>query len=210
MTHNKKIKERRQAATRTMKKNNGFYPKMRCHRLWLALPLLLLETSHGFFTHLQRAAPSQSSRHGHFIIGNGRVQFNTPRSSLLKIDAAADDGDTAGVQLVSLAGLGNDHEAVGETMAKSVAAWLDAEWMPQEIHVKMGLSVKNSYVSCRDKDVEDVAQIMTQVTDDLYDRWSEYNADAFVNAWDVGNYVADYLIAKSGSETCGCSTKIVE
>ena len=193
-----------------MKKNNGFYPKMRCHRLWLALPLLLLETSHGFFTHLQRAAPSQSSRHGHFIIGNGRVQFNTPRSSLLKIDAAADDGDTAGVQLVSLAGLGNDHEAVGETMAKSVAAWLDAEWMPQEIHVKMGLSVKNSYVSCRDKDVEDVAQIMTQVTDDLYDRWSEYNADAFVNAWDVGNYVADYLIAKSGSETCGCSTKIVE
>jgi hypothetical protein len=183
---------------------------MRCHRLWLALPLLLLKTSHGFFTHLQRAAHSRSSRHVHFIIGNGRVQFNTPRSSLLKIDAAADDGDASGVQLVSLAGLGNDHETVGEMMAKSVAAWLDAEWMPQEIHVKMGLSVKNSYVSCRGKDVEDVAQIMTQVTDDLYDRWSEYNADAFVNAWDVGNYVADYLIAKSGSETCGCSTKIVE
>ena len=182
----------------------------RCHELWLALPLLLLKTSHGSFTHPHCAAPSRPSRHGHFIIGNGRVQSHSPRSSLLKIDAAADDGDAAGVQLVSLAGLGNDHEAVGETMAKSVAAWLDAEWMPQEIHVKMGLSVKNSYVSCRGRGMEDVAQIMTQVTDDLYDRWSEYNADAFVNAWDVGNYVADYLIAKSGSETCGCSTKIVE
>ena len=51
---------------------------------------------------------------------------------------------------------------------------------------------------------------MTEVTDKLCEKWSEYNADAFVNAWDVGNYVADYLIAKSGSETCGCSTKIVE
>ena len=31
-----------------------------------------------------------------------------------------------------------------------------------------------------------------------------------VNAWDCGNYVADYLIAKSGGETAGCSTKIVD
>ncbi len=137
---------------------------MICHRLWLALPLqLLLETLYGFFTHPQRAAPSRPSHHGHFIICNGRVQFKTPRSCSLKINvaAAADDGDAAGVQLVSLAGLGNDHEAIGETMAKSVAAWLDAEWMPQEIHVKMGISVKNSYVSCRGKGMEDVAQIMT-------------------------------------------------
>lgn len=189
-------------------KKYGLCPKMRCHRLWTALPLLLLETSHGFFARPRCVAPSRSLRHSDFIVGNGvRV---TPRSSLLRIDAAADDADAGGVQLVSLVGLGNDHETVGETMAKSVAAWLDAEWMPQEIHVKMGMSVKNSYVYCRGKGMEDVAQIMTQVTDDLYDRWSEYNADAFVNAWDVGNYVADYLIAKSGSETCGCSTKIVE
>ncbi|KAL7431162.1 hypothetical protein ACHAXM_002549 [Skeletonema potamos] len=115
-----------------------------------------------------------------------------------------------GVQLVSLAGLGDDHEAVGENMAKSVAAWLDEEWMPQEIHIKMGISVKNTYIQCRSNGVDDVAEIMTQVTDDLYEKWAEYNADAFVNAWDLGNYVADYLIAKSGSETCGCSTKIVE
>ena len=74
----------------------------------------------------------------------------------------------------------------------------------------MGTSVRNSYVACRTEGIDDVAAIMMKTTDDLYERWSEYNADAFVNAWDVGNYVADYLIAKSGSETCGCSTKIVE
>lgn len=132
------------------------------------------------------------------------------RKIVLRIDASVDDTDTGGVELVSLTGLGEDHEAVGEMMAKSVAAWLDAEWMPQEVHVKMGSSVKNTYVTCRSKGIEEVAEIMTQVTDDLYDRWSEYDADAFVNAWDVGNYVADYLIEKSGSETCGCSTKIVD
>lgn len=32
-----------------------------------------------------------------------------------------------GVEAVSLDGLGDDHETVGESMAKSVAAWLDAE-----------------------------------------------------------------------------------
>ncbi|KAL7523357.1 hypothetical protein ACHAXR_000140 [Thalassiosira sp. AJA248-18] len=149
-------------------------------------------------------------------ISNGFVAYPQRNSQVnrieqLSIGATADvDDEAGGVQTVSLAGLGDDHEAVGETMAKSVAAWLDAEWLPQEIHIKMGLSVKNTYITCRSKDIDEVAEIMTQVTDDLYGRWAEYNADAFVNAWDVGNYVADYLIAKSGSETCGCSTKIVE
>lgn len=82
--------------------------------------------------------------------------------------------------------------------------------MPQEIHTKMGTSVKSTYVQCRNQGVDDVAEIMTQTTDNLFANWAEYNADAFVNAWDVGNYVADYLISESGSETCGCSTKIVE
>lgn len=118
------------------------------------------------------------------------------------------DESSNGIQLVSLEGLGDDHEAVGENMAKSLAAWLDEEWMPQEVHVKMGISVKNTYIQCRSKGVDDVAEIMTQVTDDLFENWAEYNADAFVNAWDIGNFCADYMIAKSGSETCGCSTKI--
>ena len=34
-----------------------------------------------------------------------------------------------GIELVSLASLGDDHEAVGESIAKSLADWLDDEWM---------------------------------------------------------------------------------
>jgi hypothetical protein len=153
---------------------------------------LLLETSVGFL-----------------ISGSGRDHVHLHRIEK-PIFADVGANDAGGVVLVSLAELGDDHEAVGENMAMSVAAWLDAEWMPQEVHVKMGTSVKRTYISCRNRGMDDVAEIMTQVTDDLYERWSEYNADAFVNAWDIGNYVADYLIAKSGSETCGCSTAIVE
>jgi hypothetical protein len=157
-----------------------------------SLLLLLLDICNGFSTH--RCVPSSRN-----IIIRGAAA-----------SSGGEGGESVGVQLVSLKSLGTDHDAVGEAMARSVAAWLDVEWMPQEIHIKMGTSVKNSYISCRKRGIEEVAEIMTQVTEDLYDKWSEYNADAFVNAWDVGNYVADYLIAKSGSETCGCSTKIVD
>ena len=41
--------------------------------------------------------------------------------------SAANDDESNGVQAVSLDGLGGNHELVGENMAKSVAAWLDAE-----------------------------------------------------------------------------------
>ena len=75
-------------------------------------------------------------------------------------------------------------------------------------YIRMGVSVKNTYITCRNNGIDDIASIMTDCTDDLYERWSEYDADAFINAWDVGNYVSDFLIAKSGSETCGCSAKI--
>ena len=37
------------------------------------------------------------------------------------------DAEGNGIELVSLDGLGVDHEAIGESMAKSVAAWLDEE-----------------------------------------------------------------------------------
>ena len=82
--------------------------------------------------------------------------------------------------------------------------------MPQEVHIRMGVSVKSTYIQCRQSGTNDVASIMTQVTDDLFERWVEYDKDAFVNAWDIGNYVSDYLISKSGSETCGCSNQIYE
>ena len=41
----------------------------------------------------------------------------------------ATDAPSNGIELVSLASLGDDHEAVGESIAKSLADWLDDEWM---------------------------------------------------------------------------------
>ena len=52
--------------------------------------------------------------------------------------------------------------------------------------------------------------IMVKVAEDLEANWREYDKDAFVNAWDVGNYVADYLNDRIGTEECGCSSKIFD
>lgn len=94
-------------------------------------------------------------------------------------------------------------------MAKSIVAWLDAEWMPQEVHVQMAESAKKSYIQCRQEGDTEIMSIMMQVSEDLNKNWFElYDADAFVNAWDVANYVSDYLTKRTGSETCECSSKI--
>ena len=50
--------------------------------------------------------------------------------------------------------------------------------------------------------------IMMKVIDDLNNDWDKYNADAFINAFDIGNYVSDYLIQVSGNESCACNTDV--
>lgn len=80
--------------------------------------------------------------------------------------------------------------------------------MPQEVHVKMGESAKLSYIKMREEGQDDVLDIMMQVGTDLDKNWKEYDADAFVNAWDVANYASDYLVQKSGNEGCECSSQI--
>ena len=49
---------------------------------------------------------------------------------------------------------------------------------------------------------------MVKVADDLNENWIEYDKDAFINAWDIGNYVADYLTNRLGNECSSCSAKI--
>lgn len=72
----------------------------------------------------------------------------------------------------------------------------------------MAESAKQSYISCRMEGKDDVMDILMAVSNDLDANWQEYNADAFVNAWDIGNYVSDYLIKRSGNEGCECSSPI--
>jgi hypothetical protein len=112
------------------------------------------------------------------------------------------------IEPASLEGLGTDHDQVGNEMAASIQRWLDQEWMPQTIHLQMGESAKQSYVKCRLRGDDDVATILIQVADDLTAEWKKYDKDAFVNAWDVANYVSDYLTRQSGNEACECSSQV--
>jgi len=80
--------------------------------------------------------------------------------------------------------------------------------MPQEVHKQMGNTAKESYVTCREMGEDDLMTIMTTIADDLTDKWDEYDADAFIGAWDIANYVSDYLVHLSGNERCDCSAEI--
>eukprot|EP00339_Tiarina_fusa_P024339 CAMPEP_0117003154 /NCGR_PEP_ID=MMETSP0472-20121206/4560_1 /TAXON_ID=693140 ORGANISM="Tiarina fusus, Strain LIS" /NCGR_SAMPLE_ID=MMETSP0472 /ASSEMBLY_ACC=CAM_ASM_000603 /LENGTH=156 /DNA_ID=CAMNT_0004703691 /DNA_START=95 /DNA_END=565 /DNA_ORIENTATION=- len=113
------------------------------------------------------------------------------------------------VETVSLASLSN-HEEDGTKVAESVTKWLDQEWIPQQVHIDMAESAKKSYIACRESGRDDVGDILMQIADDLSDDWDKYNADAFVNAWDIANYVSDYLIKASGGEGCECSEAIMD
>jgi hypothetical protein len=111
------------------------------------------------------------------------------------------------VNIVSLEGLTN-HEEEGALLATSIAKWLDAEWMPQKIHVAMAESAKQSYVQARQAGEADIMSVMLRVADDLRANWKLYDKEAFVNEWDVANYCSDYFTQRSGNEACDCSTKI--
>jgi hypothetical protein len=112
------------------------------------------------------------------------------------------------VESISVANMGDNHEAVGEDLAGSVQRWLDAEWMPQEVHVQMGQSCKRTYMTCREEGEVDLMALMMQTADDLNENWGQYDKDAFVNAYDISNYVSDYFTNKAGVEGCECLTKI--
>ena len=45
------------------------------------------------------------------------------------------DGQSSGVQLVSLEGLGDDHESVGESMANSLASWVRRSKSETTLHM---------------------------------------------------------------------------
>ena len=114
----------------------------------------------------------------------------------------------SGVQVVSLEVLTN-HEEEGSLLAVSLIKWLDAEWMPQDIHVTMGESAKKSYIEARENGESDIMSVMIRVADDLRANWKVYEKEAFVNEWDVANYCSDYFTQRSGNEACDCSTMIL-
>jgi hypothetical protein len=72
----------------------------------------------------------------------------------------------------------------------------------------MGESAKASYIAMREAGKDDIMDIMLEISSNLDKTWQEYDQDAFVNAWDIANYASDYLVQRSGSEGCECSSEI--
>lgn len=114
------------------------------------------------------------------------------------------------VESITLETLNDNHEEVGQEMADSIIRWLDSEWMPQPVHIAMANRCKETYIKYRTGGETDLMAMMTYIADDLNANWKEYNKDAFVNAWDISNYVSDYLTSKRDGdiEQCECSSKI--
>jgi len=112
-----------------------------------------------------------------------------------------------GVDELSLAAL-TDHAAEGRNMGLSVARHLDIEWMDQEVHDRLGDAVAELYAEAREGDEQDVGAVMVFIADGLEKRWSKFNDDAFVNAWDIGNYISDYLISMVSDDGCACNSPI--
>jgi hypothetical protein len=83
-----------------------------------------------------------------------------------------------------------------------------SQWIPQEVHVRIGESAKASYIAMREEGKDDLMDIMMEISSNLDQNWKEYDEHAFVNAWDIGNYASDYLVQRSGNEGCQCSSQI--
>jgi len=74
----------------------------------------------------------------------------------------------------------------------------------------MGESAKQSYIACRENGDVDVMSIMMSVGNDLESKWEKFDDDAFNGAWDVANYVSDYLTKRAGQEGCSCNYEVIE
>jgi hypothetical protein len=158
-----------------------------------------------FLPELEAWAPTRTPISSRALFRSSSSSSASASASLIVRQA---EGGSESVESISVANMGDNHEAVGEDLAGSVQRWLDAEWMPQEVHVQMGQSCKRTYMTCREEGEVDLMALMMQTADDLNENWGQYDKDAFVNAYDISNYVSDYFTNKAGVEGCECLTKI--
>ena len=84
---------------------------------------------------------------GLFCLENTSAFVNRRIGVVIKNQAAS--RPLYAVQTVSLKDLDN-HDEEGTLMAESIVKWLDDEWIPQDVHVRMAESAKKSYVLCRE------------------------------------------------------------
>ena len=155
------------------------------------------------------AAAASTTSHRPARVLTTRLSSNNGIDAANDTTATTTTATTTTIESLTVSALPDDHEQVGQELAESIQRWLDAEWMPQDIHLEMGLSVKASYVKCRVSGHEDLMMIMTTIVDDLMEDWhTVYDDSAFVNAYEIGNYASDYLTKKQGIDGCECSAEI--
>jgi hypothetical protein len=81
----------------------------------------------------------------------------------------------------------------GNYLSSKIAHWLDVEYMPQEIHSKLGKKVHGEYKRLRDAGVNDLGEILIRLGTALEAFDME---NAFVNGWDVANKASELLISR--------------
>ena len=93
-------------------------------------------------------------------------------------------------------------EADGCYLRTAIARWLDEEYIVQPVHAAIGKQVEEIYLRERRSGVTDLGEMLMQVGAAL----EQFDMDnAFVNAWDVANRVADFLIVRMDRELCECA-----
>lgn len=113
-----------------------------------------------------------------------KVDFHLRRAMPVQSSVAA-----VGINLAHLL----HHAQVGARLNKSIVAWLDFEYIPQQIHLKLGEKVSSFYQQYRARGVDDLVDVLIQLGSDLEKVDME---DAFVNAWDIANKASELIMAE--------------
>lgn len=83
-------------------------------------------------------------------------------------------------------------------LRRKIAAWLDKEYIPQDIHQKLGRHVETEYCAIRKEGILDLGELLMRMGTALEKVDME---DAFVNAWDVANKASELLIDRLNAAT---------
>jgi hypothetical protein len=94
-------------------------------------------------------------------------------------------------------------EADAAWVAETIRMWLDEEWTPLDVHRDLGLAAGRSYLALRREGIDDASDLLLGLcAGELMQ--CDYK-EAFVNAFEVANKVAEFLMLREGCDVC-CTT----
>jgi hypothetical protein len=128
--------------------------------------------------------------HVRFCVPLCRAGFSSPHRSRIYMSPVRPVGAQAAAGGVDLSQL-TEHAWIGAVLNRTIVSWLDSEYMPQPIHLKLGHEVSTLYQHCRSGGVNDLAEVLFEIGKSL-ERVDM--RDAFVNAWDIANKASDVIM----------------